>query len=150
MHLALALFAAATVSGLTPQQAQTVKKTEDALIAPCCYTQSIAVHMSLEAIQMRDEVTHMVAQGMTEPQILDHYKAIYGEKILMVPDHGLGEVLFAFPVLASLLGLGLIGLVLRSFFKKSTASVSGVPQAVADPAMAVARLRVHAELGDGF
>jgi hypothetical protein len=46
-------------SALTPtaDQARTIVKLEDKLMAPCCYSQTIRVHMSAEAEQMRDEVT---------------------------------------------------------------------------------------------
>ena len=59
---------------------------ESRLLAPCCYTQSIAVHGSDIAAQMRSEVAEMVAGGKTEEEIVSHYRNIYGERILIVPD----------------------------------------------------------------
>jgi cytochrome c-type biogenesis protein CcmH len=79
---------------LTPQQTTEVKRLEDSLLAPCCYSQSIARHMSPEAEQMRHEVIEMVASGRSQNEILEHYKALYGERILIVPDGRTGRVLF--------------------------------------------------------
>ena len=54
-------------------------------MAPCCYTQTIDVHMSEIAETMRREMTEMVRQGQTGADISSHYKAINGERILAVP-----------------------------------------------------------------
>lgn len=113
MHLALALLLATTATPLTPQQSITLRKVEGDLVAPCCYSQSIALHMSREAAEMRDQVTLMVEDGMTEQQIIDHYKAMYGERILTVPDGITGELAYTLPVLAVILGLAGLSLFIR-------------------------------------
>lgn len=120
MHLTLALSLAIS---LTPQQNATVKKLENGLIAPCCYTQSIAVHMSGEAEQMRHDVTEMVADGMTEQQIYDHYKAIYGEQILMVPDGIAGRIVFSTPLAVFIVALVGLFFILRRFVRARRAAV---------------------------
>ena len=80
----------------TPEQAKTIVKLEDKLMAPCCYSQTIRVHMSAEAKQMREEVTYMVIAGKCEQGIIKYYKAKYGETILVVPDGGAARLPSAF------------------------------------------------------
>jgi cytochrome c-type biogenesis protein CcmH/NrfF len=60
---------------LTSAQKDQGRMIEERLLAPCCYTQSIAEHGSEIARQMRNEVTRMVAEGGTENEIVRHYKA---------------------------------------------------------------------------
>jgi len=81
----------------TAQTAQ-IQKVEKRLLAPCCYTQSIAEHGSDIAVQMRGEVTEMVAEGKSESEIVEHYRGIYGDRILIVPDGLTGRILFTLPV----------------------------------------------------
>ena len=74
------------MASLSIAQTAQIQKVEKRLLAPCCYTQSIAEHGSDIAVQMRGEVTEMVADGKSEKEIVDHYKNIYGDGILIVPD----------------------------------------------------------------
>lgn len=146
MHLGLALLLVITTAGLTPQQTKTVKKVEDSLVAPCCYEQSIALHMSDVAERMRHEVTQMVAEGMSEQQILDHYKAIYGERILIVPDGVAGDVSYVFPVVFSLAGVGLILIVLRHALKPRTIAISATQSMRQGPSQEFVLQKIRAEL----
>ncbi len=126
MRLIATLLLLSSVASLTPQQQAQVKRLEESLLAPCCYSQSIAKHMSGEAAQMRDEVTNMVASGMSDQDIIAHYKAIYGEQILIVPDGKTGRILFALPIAVFLVALGIFLLVLRKMLRVSPGSL---PQA---------------------
>jgi len=62
-----------------------VKRIQDRFLAPCCWQQSVAVHDSDIAKQMRAEIASMVADGKNEEQIVDLYVARYGERILREP-----------------------------------------------------------------
>jgi len=62
-----------------------VKRIQDRFLAPCCWQQSVAVHDSEIAKQMRVEIASMVATGKSEEQIVDVYVARYGERILREP-----------------------------------------------------------------
>jgi len=95
MILVLILVNPASLS--TAQTAQ-IQKVENRLLAPCCYTQSIAEHGSDIAVQMRGEVAEMVAEGKSESEIVEHYRTIYGDRILIVPDGMTGRILFSLPV----------------------------------------------------
>ena len=95
MILALILVNPASLSAA--QNAQ-IQKVEKRLLAPCCYTQSIAEHGSDIAVQMRGEVEAMVTEGKSESEIVEHYRGIYGDRILVVPDGLTGRILFSLPV----------------------------------------------------
>jgi len=118
--LSLALLAAPTV--LTPQQHAEIRRIEEALLAPCCYSQSVAQHMSPVAEQMRQEITQMVGSGESDAAILEHYKALYGERILIVPSGGTGRVLFVFPAIGVALGAAMLCLFLRNALNPKAAA----------------------------
>jgi cytochrome c-type biogenesis protein CcmH/NrfF len=111
------LLLAPAMALLSPQQTTTVKRAENALLAPCCYTQSIALHESPVAAQMRQEVTEMAASGLSEQEIMEHYKAIYGERILIVPDGRTGQVLFAFPSAVFITCLAILAFFVRKMLR---------------------------------
>lgn len=150
MHFRFALLVVITTATLTPQQTKTVKKVEDSLVAPCCYEQSIALHMSDVAEKMRHEVTQMVADGMTEQQILDHYKAIYGERILIVPDGVAGQVSYFFPVLFSVAGVGLILIVLRRALLPRTTAMPAAQRPTPEPSQELIVQKIRAELEEEY
>jgi cytochrome c-type biogenesis protein CcmH len=61
------------------------RSLEGKLIAPCCWTQPVSQHYSDAADRMRKEIREMLAAGSSEQQVLDHYVAQYGERILASP-----------------------------------------------------------------
>lgn len=115
MHIGTILLFVMSAAPLTQHQAATVKKVEASLVAPCCYSQTIDQHMSDAAERMRVEVTDMVAGGSSEQQILAHYQAIYGERILSVPDGVTGKLAFAIPMVVFATSCGLMAHLLRKF-----------------------------------
>lgn len=78
-------------------QKDQIHRIEGELMAPCCYSQTIDVHDSEIAQQMRGEVTAMVLAGKSENEVLDYYKTEYGESILAVPDGAAGTLVFPSP-----------------------------------------------------
>ena len=73
------------------------------LIAPCCWSGTVYDHGHQ---QMEDEIEAFVEEGLTKEEILDHYVAQYGERILASPI-AKGFNLFAWIVPALILGVGL-------------------------------------------
>lgn len=136
-------------TSLTNTQKAELRRIEERLLAPCCYTQSIAVHGSEIARQMRTEVAEMVAEGRTEEEIVDHYKSLYGNRILIVPDGVTAKILFSLPVvtsaLASLVLFMCIGKMLRSGRKRLPAQ-DQTPYATTKPL----RERMEHEIGELF
>ena len=92
------IFLTASTGSLTAAQQEIVKQADQRLLAPCCYSQAVGEHMSAEAAQMRQEIEDMAASGESEAAIIAHYKAQYGERVLVVPDGGTGRVLFILPL----------------------------------------------------
>lgn len=108
MNFAAAILLLATSGSLTPQQKAEVKRLDDSLLAPCCYTQPISLHMSDAAEEMRQQVTELVASGMSDREIIEHYRQQYGDRILVVSDGNTGQVLFAFPVILFIASSGIL------------------------------------------
>lgn len=117
-------------------------------MAPCCYTQTIREHQSEVAEQMREEVTQMVSDGKSEKEIIAYYKTKYGETILVTPDGAAGKIIVAVPAVALVLGLFLVGMVLRpAIHPRAMATAPTLPPAVA--AVDAQRVeRIRRELGD--
>ena len=63
MKLAVAFLLLSSAVPLSSGKEAEVKRLEESLLAPCCYSQTIDKHMSAEAFQMRQEVTEMVGEG---------------------------------------------------------------------------------------
>ena len=148
--IAAAVLLLSSAASLTPQQTTEVNRLEESLLAPCCYSQSIARHMSPEAEQMRHEVTEMVTSGRSENQILEHYKALYGERILIVPDGRTGKILFSLPVVAFLVCSGMLFWLLRKMLKAKAGSHSAGEWKQGYPNWASIREEIERETGDGF
>jgi cytochrome c-type biogenesis protein CcmH len=62
-----------------------VRKIQDRFMAPCCWSQSVAVHDSPVARQMRQEIVSLASEGKTEEEIVDYYVGRYGDRILRQP-----------------------------------------------------------------
>ncbi len=76
---------------------------EKSLIAPCCWSGTVYDHGHP---QLEDEIAAFVKDGLTKDEILEHYIAKYGERILASPI-AKGFNLFAWIVPIVILGVGL-------------------------------------------
>jgi cytochrome c-type biogenesis protein CcmH/NrfF len=83
--LALALLPLSAFAETSDQQQARVERLEHAVLAPCCYTESVAVHQSEIAVKMRLEIAKWVAAGKSDQEILDTYSGLYGAKVLVDP-----------------------------------------------------------------
>ena len=87
---------------------------EEQLIAPCCWRAPLSQHYSGTAERMKEDLREMLANGKTQADIIDHYKAMYGERILSSPPNaGFNRLAYLFTPLMFLVGGGLIFLTLR-------------------------------------
>jgi len=98
---------------LTSKQIALIRKIEGRVMAPCCYTQTIRDHDGQVAVEMRAEVTALVASGKSEQEIITYYRTKYGETILVVPDGLQGRLLPGFPIAAFLASILLLLLYIR-------------------------------------
>lgn len=103
----------------TAEEAARIKKLENSLLAPCCYSEPVARHMSEISFQMRKEIQDKVMAGQSDREILDYYKQLYGEQVLMEPEGTKRIVLYSMPVLISLTGLAMVLLFLRHALRRS-------------------------------
>jgi len=123
----LALFAAslALVAGLWGQTKERIRSLQEKLIAPCCWSESVASHRSEIAAEMRAEISRMVAEGKSDREILDYYKAKYGPRILMEPEGELRMWAYTIPVVAGVGGLVLVVWLIRRMLAPGKANVEG-------------------------
>jgi cytochrome c-type biogenesis protein CcmH len=86
MRRVLALLAAVLFAACGATVPDRIARLESTLVAPCCWSETIAVHRSPAALEMRREVAAFVAAGKSDREILDHYKAKYGPRVLIEPE----------------------------------------------------------------
>lgn len=92
---------------------QRVRRLQDSLLAPCCWSETVSVHRSEVALEMRLEVEKFVAGGKSDREILDHYKGIHGARILIEPEGQARWWVYFIPTLAAIAGLGLVVWIIR-------------------------------------
>ena len=83
--LFLVLSPLTTVAETRERPQERVDHLEHAVLAPCCYTESVAIHQSEIAVKMRLEIANWVAAGKSDQAILDTYVGLYGSKVLVDP-----------------------------------------------------------------
>jgi cytochrome c-type biogenesis protein CcmH/NrfF len=83
--LFLALLPSLVLAETAEQQQARVDRLEHAVLAPCCYTEPVAIHQSEIAVKMRLEIAKWVAAGKTDQEILNTYVGLYGAKVLVDP-----------------------------------------------------------------
>lgn len=122
MLVTLAPFRAAE---LTDDQLRRVDGLEHRLLAPCCWSENLAEHRSETALEMKEEIRRMVADGKTDQEILDHYKARYGVRVLVEPEGSLFWIMNVVPFAVLLAGALVAVLVLRRWLRHRP--VEGAP-----------------------
>lgn len=150
MKFILVAFVLVSTASLSSEQKGLIRHIEERLLAPCCYRQSIALHGSDIAEQMREEVTEMVTKGQSEEEIVEHFRSLYGDRILAVPDGMTGKVLFYFPT-AALAGALLVRILvaprmLRPGGTQFSAAAEAAPPAI-DRSL---QEKIDRETGDEF
>ena len=86
LGFAVAGLVAFSAAGEAPfEQKARVQQLENAVLAPCCYTEPVSRHQSEIAVKMRIEIAKWVAEGRTDQEILDTHVRQYGRKVLVDP-----------------------------------------------------------------
>ncbi len=76
---------------------------------PQCQGESIKDSSAPTARTMRLIVAEQIEAGQTDREILDYFRGLYGEQVVLDPGVSTGTIaLWAIPLLALLAGLGLI------------------------------------------
>jgi len=125
------------------------KRVERTLIAPCCFSQTVAEHHSEVADEIRRRIREALAGGATGEQIVDELTRVYGERILAEPPaRGFNLLAYLFPPLAALAGAGGLVLALRRWRRAASAGPSPQPPGLAGVGAAgePLRARLAAEL----
>jgi cytochrome c-type biogenesis protein CcmH len=104
-----------------------VREIQDLFFAPCCWHESLAVHDSPVAAELRTEVAQLVAAGQSEREIVELLTARYGERILQHPRGPLSVVLSVIPWITLALGFGALLLYLRRARRLPAPALTGAP-----------------------
>jgi len=103
------LCTALSIGAENKQAAEKERAITDHLIA--CWSQTVSQHYSDAADKIRRETHAMVAAG---DEILDHYVAQYGERILATPPaKGFNTFVYLLPWMALILGASFLILLIR-------------------------------------
>lgn len=93
---------------LTQEQNSRIKRLENLIISPCCFTQPVSTHSSGASEKIKEEIREMVIRGLTEEEIKRFYVDKYGEQILSIPSGWIAWVLPIFVFIVALLVLTVI------------------------------------------
>ena len=137
-------------AGVSPNQSDLDEKAhrvEDALIAPCCFMQTLANHSSPKADEMKREIRDLLQQGWSEDRVLQYYLDKYGERILAVPQpKGFNVLAYVVPPVVLAIASAGVALWIRRHTAKPGASTPATDEK-APPALDPALVeRVRAEL----
>lgn len=139
---------AAAAQTPAPSQAQEVTPAELALqkrlMAPCCWAGTLDNHDSPVANEMKAAIRTRLARGDAPDAILAGFVAQYGARVLAEPPaRGLDALVYILPVLALLLGAGIVVAFLRRQTRAAPAAAAGPgePPASPDAALVEQRLR---------
>lgn len=111
--LSLTLLPLLALAETAEQPQARVARLEHAVLAPCCYTESVAIHQSEIALKMRLEIAKWVAAGESDQEILNTYAGLYGRKVLVDPRTMPRGWTPFFPWLVLILGVFLVAWLLR-------------------------------------
>ena len=107
------------------------RQLQGRLLAPCCYLQTLDVHESESARDLRDEIAGRVAAGENADTIEDSFVSRYGERVRAVPKGSTSRGGIPL-VLGGLAVLSLFGLVLAvRKWASLGASLESLPEAPA-------------------
>ena len=115
-----------------PTADERVDRITAELRCPVCQGLSVKDSGSETARQMRDLVAQRVQQGRTDAEIEAEFRGAYGDWILLSPPRrGFSLLVWIFPFVAVVVGLGIVALVLRRWTRRRPPA----PQTPIDPDM---------------
>ena len=111
---------------------QTVYEIASQLRCVVCQNLSVADSPSEMALQMRSVIKERLAAGERPDQVMRYFVDKYGDWILLSPPRrGFSLLVWIFPFVAVVVGLGIVALVLRRWTRRPRPS----PQPPIDPDM---------------
>lgn len=113
MALALPAFAQNGSGGSVTVTDDMVNAIAAKLYCPVCQNVPLDVCPTQACADWRGEIRAMLEQGETEQQILDHFAARYGQRVLATPQTGgFAGLVWMFPLLGLLIGAAVLGVAL--------------------------------------
>ena len=137
MALALVIIAGAPAAALAQHPARHVEEQvvyEIAAQLRCvvCQNLSVADSPSEMALQMRSVIKERLAAGESSDQVVRYFVDKYGDWILLSPPRrGFSLLVWIFPFVAVVVGLGIVALVLRRWTRRRRPA----PEPPIDPEM---------------
>jgi cytochrome c-type biogenesis protein CcmH len=118
-----------------PVDAARESRLEAELMAPCCWSQTVDIHNSPAADEVKASLHAMLADGDSDDEIRTAFVAQYGTRILVVPPaEGFARTLYLLPwLLMALTGAGL-ALIVRRFTGRAKDAVASAPPRTETPA----------------
>lgn len=118
------------------------------LRCPVCQGLAVADSKAEMAVNMKHQVNALLARGYTEEQILSYFEQSYGQFVLLRPKfEGVNRLVWLLPILAMVLGVGVVVFKMRNLERGPVAETAAVPpvETVEDPYLA----RVRDLVGEG-
>lgn len=135
--LAVTVVALLTATRPAPDR---VQELAERLRCPVCKSVSIAESQSDTAVAMRGVVAEQVAAGRSDPEIVDYFRARYGDWVLFDPPAaGVTLALWLIPVAVAVLGAGAVLTGMRGRPGGPEPALSGPDRDRVDAAVARAR-----------
>jgi cytochrome c-type biogenesis protein CcmH/NrfF len=140
--VALALLAPAGVFAQEPQT--NLADIEDEVMCPICGVSLELATEAPQAIQQREFIRTLIAEGLTKDEIKDRLVAEYGSEVLAVPEaEGFDLAAWLVPGAAILIAGGAIGVAVRRWRRSGR---GGPPPSSGDGASAGESERLDADL----
>jgi cytochrome c-type biogenesis protein CcmH len=122
------------VSAVYAQDGQPISPTDDVirvakqLYCPVCPNTPLDVCETKACQDWRAQIRDQLAQGWTDQQIIDYFVTQYGERVLAEPQRkGFTSLVWFLPLIAVLLGLGIVYEVLKGWRKQKPVLAASAP-----------------------
>ncbi len=124
----LALLAALPAFAQTPTVDE-INSVAKKLSCPTCTGINVADCPTETCAQWRSQIGQMLAQGKSEPEILDYFSSRYGDQVLQVPPtRGFFVWVWALPVAAIVVGLAWLAFRMRGWARRPAAVPAATPE----------------------
>jgi cytochrome c-type biogenesis protein CcmH len=100
----------------TTQQSQAAR-LQHQFMSPCCWGEPLYGHMSPEALEMKREISRMVLEGRSDQDVIEHFKAKFGTRILVEPDGTQWWVMNVVPMVLLALGFVATVWIIRKWYR---------------------------------
>lgn len=123
-------------SGPSTPSDNDVNRVAKQLYCPVCPNTPLDVCETKACEDWRAQIRDQLAEGWTDQQIIDYFVAQYGERVLAEPQRkGFTSLVWFLPLIAVLVGLGVVYEILRNWRKQKPAlaaagPVTNIPEAV--------------------